>query len=65
MGTADPGGRLGAEELALGELSGWTLRGTFSGRQCVRPVQNSTVSSSARFIGESGNSASASRAITP
>ena len=42
--------------------TGW--RGS-SCAQCVLAVQNSTASSSACFIGEAGNSASASRAMAP
>ena len=50
------------ERLALPD---GTMRMTAEASQCDRARQNATTCSSAVFIGEAGNSASASTAIAP
>ena len=67
-----PAAAIAAAKTLRGKYPHWWVRATalLSDRvanhaQCVRAMQKSTVSASAVFIGESGNSASASRAMAP
>ena len=62
--------RNAAAKSKRANIRNWWVRATALGQlascaQCVRAMQNSTVSSSACFIGEAGNSASASLAMAP